>query len=210
MCIRDSLPLGAAGGPAVRQHHVRGQAAARYRRGRRHPLDAVLPRPGDDRVPGRARLLRADPGQRGRHVQGGPQPRRYIFARDWSESAERGALDGGGAARVYRLPHLRAPGPQPERAPAADALSAVHSPEPRRAAPLRPGPRAPGAAPRAREIPETVPERVGDGHVWTLTVVADQAEEGQDRRAAPVSYTHLRAHETPEHLVCRLLLEKKK
>eukprot|EP00658_Telonema_sp_P-2_P008660 TRINITY_DN13271_c0_g1_i6.p1 TRINITY_DN13271_c0_g1~~TRINITY_DN13271_c0_g1_i6.p1 ORF type:complete len:345 (+),score=70.33 TRINITY_DN13271_c0_g1_i6:134-1168(+) len=29
-------------------------------------------------------------------------------------------------------------------------------------------------------------------------------------RNAPVSYTHLRAHETPEHLVCRLLLEKKK
>src|SRR5665254_4920 len=25
--------------------------------------------------------------------------------------------------------------------------------------------------------------------------------------AIPVSYTHLRAHETPEHLVCRLLLE---
>ena len=25
-----------------------------------------------------------------------------------------------------------------------------------------------------------------------------------------VSYTHLRAHENPEHLVCRLLLEKKK
>src|SRR5674536_196388 len=25
--------------------------------------------------------------------------------------------------------------------------------------------------------------------------------------AYPVSYTHLRAHETPEHLVCRLLLE---
>eukprot|EP00658_Telonema_sp_P-2_P020791 TRINITY_DN18241_c0_g1_i1.p1 TRINITY_DN18241_c0_g1~~TRINITY_DN18241_c0_g1_i1.p1 ORF type:complete len:111 (+),score=2.71 TRINITY_DN18241_c0_g1_i1:205-537(+) len=29
-------------------------------------------------------------------------------------------------------------------------------------------------------------------------------------RPVPVSYTHLRAHETPEHLVCRLLLEKKK
>eukprot|EP00658_Telonema_sp_P-2_P045400 TRINITY_DN3335_c0_g2_i1.p1 TRINITY_DN3335_c0_g2~~TRINITY_DN3335_c0_g2_i1.p1 ORF type:complete len:738 (+),score=207.06 TRINITY_DN3335_c0_g2_i1:307-2520(+) len=29
-------------------------------------------------------------------------------------------------------------------------------------------------------------------------------------RVATVSYTHLRAHETPEHLVCRLLLEKKK
>src|SRR5678815_3894388 len=25
----------------------------------------------------------------------------------------------------------------------------------------------------------------------------------------PLNYTHLRAHETPEHLVCRLLLEKK-
>src|SRR5678815_983240 len=31
---------------------------------------------------------------------------------------------------------------------------------------------------------------------------------GAYRREA-VSYTHLRAHETPEHLVCRLLLEKK-
>src|SRR5674536_162645 len=29
------------------------------------------------------------------------------------------------------------------------------------------------------------------------------------RWTIPVSYTHLRAHETPEHLVCRLLLEKK-
>src|SRR5678815_6001853 len=29
------------------------------------------------------------------------------------------------------------------------------------------------------------------------------------RTAGTVSYTHLRAHETPEHLVCRLLLEKK-
>src|SRR5678815_3124957 len=28
--------------------------------------------------------------------------------------------------------------------------------------------------------------------------------------SSTVSYTHLRAHETPEHLVCRLLLEKKK
>src|SRR5678815_5703080 len=27
-------------------------------------------------------------------------------------------------------------------------------------------------------------------------------------RCGSVSYTHLRAHETPEHLVCRLLLEK--
>ena len=33
---------------------------------------------------------------------------------------------------------------------------------------------------------------------------AQQAFEGES-----VSYTHLRAHETPKHLVCRLLLEKK-
>eukprot|EP00658_Telonema_sp_P-2_P028449 TRINITY_DN21796_c0_g1_i2.p1 TRINITY_DN21796_c0_g1~~TRINITY_DN21796_c0_g1_i2.p1 ORF type:complete len:103 (-),score=17.25 TRINITY_DN21796_c0_g1_i2:37-345(-) len=36
--------------------------------------------------------------------------------------------------------------------------------------------------------------------------IADWYEDGN----MPVSYTHLRAHETPEHLVCRLLLEKKK
>src|SRR5678815_2112586 len=30
---------------------------------------------------------------------------------------------------------------------------------------------------------------------------------GDVQPADPVSYTHLRAHETPEHLVCRLLLE---
>eukprot|EP00658_Telonema_sp_P-2_P015812 TRINITY_DN16102_c0_g1_i2.p1 TRINITY_DN16102_c0_g1~~TRINITY_DN16102_c0_g1_i2.p1 ORF type:complete len:503 (-),score=89.78 TRINITY_DN16102_c0_g1_i2:10-1518(-) len=34
--------------------------------------------------------------------------------------------------------------------------------------------------------------------------------ERWEAQGAPVSYTHLRAHETPEHLVCRLLLEKKK
>eukprot|EP00658_Telonema_sp_P-2_P034764 TRINITY_DN25370_c0_g1_i1.p1 TRINITY_DN25370_c0_g1~~TRINITY_DN25370_c0_g1_i1.p1 ORF type:complete len:301 (+),score=64.24 TRINITY_DN25370_c0_g1_i1:151-1053(+) len=35
-------------------------------------------------------------------------------------------------------------------------------------------------------------------------------EKTQMRLQSSVSYTHLRAHETPEHLVCRLLLEKKK
>src|SRR5678815_4484065 len=35
--------------------------------------------------------------------------------------------------------------------------------------------------------------------------------ESADRgHRAAVSYTHLRAHETPEHPACRLLLEKKK
>src|SRR5678816_4777995 len=31
-------------------------------------------------------------------------------------------------------------------------------------------------------------------------------EDAWIRAHVPVSYTHLRAHETPEHLVCRLLL----
>src|SRR5450756_2966595 len=37
--------------------------------------------------------------------------------------------------------------------------------------------------------------------------VAENLEHGNDD---PVSYTHLRAHETRHDLVCRLLLEKKK
>eukprot|EP00831_Metopus_contortus_P003213 TRINITY_DN11192_c0_g1_i2.p1 TRINITY_DN11192_c0_g1~~TRINITY_DN11192_c0_g1_i2.p1 ORF type:complete len:104 (-),score=30.19 TRINITY_DN11192_c0_g1_i2:110-421(-) len=39
-----------------------------------------------------------------------------------------------------------------------------------------------------------------------------QIEEAENPEASlnPVSYTHLRAHETSLHLVCRLLLEKKK
>ena len=35
-------------------------------------------------------------------------------------------------------------------------------------------------------------------------------EEWTDKDGVPVSYTHLRAHETRHDLVCRLLLEKKK
>eukprot|EP00658_Telonema_sp_P-2_P061673 TRINITY_DN50351_c0_g1_i3.p1 TRINITY_DN50351_c0_g1~~TRINITY_DN50351_c0_g1_i3.p1 ORF type:complete len:432 (+),score=67.54 TRINITY_DN50351_c0_g1_i3:235-1530(+) len=40
--------------------------------------------------------------------------------------------------------------------------------------------------------------------------VAECASRLSSSKEAAVSYTHLRAHETPEHLVCRLLLEKKK
>ncbi len=49
---------------------------------------------------------------------------------------------------------------------------------------------------------------------WTMTDVEARKrgeQTGLDTRVViAVSYTHLRAHETPEHLVCRLLLEKKK
>src|SRR5678816_4649829 len=52
-----------------------------------------------------------------------------------------------------------------------------------------------------------------DSHSMDIAVAEDKLSQaigrgGQNIR--PVSYTHLRAHETPEHLVCRLLLEKKK
>eukprot|EP00658_Telonema_sp_P-2_P055257 TRINITY_DN43935_c0_g1_i2.p1 TRINITY_DN43935_c0_g1~~TRINITY_DN43935_c0_g1_i2.p1 ORF type:complete len:104 (+),score=26.02 TRINITY_DN43935_c0_g1_i2:43-312(+) len=42
-----------------------------------------------------------------------------------------------------------------------------------------------------------------DGTTIQLELTISDSDES-------VSYTHLRAHETPEHLVCRLLLEKKK
>src|SRR5678816_1262172 len=43
-----------------------------------------------------------------------------------------------------------------------------------------------------------------------LLPLPDKMHGVHDPEIRPVSYTHLRAHETPEHLVCRLLLEKKK
>src|SRR5678816_232807 len=63
--------------------------------------------------------------------------------------------------------------------------------------------------------------QVSDGGIWLH--IDDQAQNGVLLVTGgsghtgtgmywhtAVSYTHLRAHETPEHLVCRLLLEKKK
>ena len=43
-----------------------------------------------------------------------------------------------------------------------------------------------------------------------LTEIASKSLNNSFLSKISVSYTHLRAHETPEHLVCRLLLEKKK
>ena len=40
--------------------------------------------------------------------------------------------------------------------------------------------------------------------------VLDAILKANDGDRTPVSYTHLRAHETDSYLVCRLLLEKKK
>eukprot|EP00658_Telonema_sp_P-2_P072837 TRINITY_DN6192_c0_g1_i2.p1 TRINITY_DN6192_c0_g1~~TRINITY_DN6192_c0_g1_i2.p1 ORF type:complete len:506 (-),score=151.45 TRINITY_DN6192_c0_g1_i2:33-1550(-) len=63
---------------------------------------------------------------------------------------------------------------------------------------------------------EARPRRAERGEGEARPRRAERGEgEARPRRAevcgpGPVSYTHLRAHETPEHLVCRLLLEKKK
>src|SRR5678815_4245439 len=48
---------------------------------------------------------------------------------------------------------------------------------------------------------ETVPRR---GYRFLVDVVEHREEAPSVPPLAPVSYTHLRAHETPEHLVCRL------
>src|SRR5678816_2122509 len=50
--------------------------------------------------------------------------------------------------------------------------------------------------------------RVGEGSLYPALHRLEERDWGES--SWPVSYTHLRAHETPEHLVCRLLLEKKK
>ena len=49
-------------------------------------------------------------------------------------------------------------------------------------------------------------------HVWGMSVLRRIPQDGTFHQEGPipVSYTHLRAHETELHLVCRLLLEKKK
>eukprot|EP00658_Telonema_sp_P-2_P012120 TRINITY_DN14618_c0_g3_i1.p1 TRINITY_DN14618_c0_g3~~TRINITY_DN14618_c0_g3_i1.p1 ORF type:complete len:1576 (+),score=425.62 TRINITY_DN14618_c0_g3_i1:70-4797(+) len=45
---------------------------------------------------------------------------------------------------------------------------------------------------------------------WPSHAISESPQPLAPNELHPVSYTHLRAHETPEHLVCRLLLEKKK
>src|SRR5678816_978727 len=58
------------------------------------------------------------------------------------------------------------------------------------------------------DVSRGVIQRAGYGEQFTHRTGHSIGEEGHGNGA--VSYTHLRAHETPEHLVCRLLLEKKK
>src|SRR5665647_2685453 len=69
---------------------------------------------------------------------------------------------------------------------------------------------------QARDLPAAVAEREAARLRWVwddtsrrypaLLAAGVRVERCHD----PVSYTHLRAHETDSYLVCRLLLEKKK
>src|SRR5450756_2682173 len=63
--------------------------------------------------------------------------------------------------------------------------------------------------------PQSTQEYVeGEEYVWNWEEAGCQGyaqnEVYPDSMGDPVSYTHLRAHETRHDLVCRLLLEKKK
>ena len=46
--------------------------------------------------------------------------------------------------------------------------------------------------------------------ILTIHYTLDQQHRASLKQMGPVSYTHLRAHETVLDIVCRLLLEKKK
>src|SRR5678815_4245445 len=59
---------------------------------------------------------------------------------------------------------------------------------------------------RAKNIGERIQRLAADPYSRPDSIKVSDSDISTDT----VSYTHLRAHETPEHLVCRLLLEKKK
>src|SRR5450756_2885168 len=75
------------------------------------------------------------------------------------------------------------------------------------------------AAPYSRNMPEIMllPEAMLPVSPMSILIrgPADSGRQkgesrGGSKGVSPVSYTHLRAHETRHDLVCRLLLEKKK
>src|SRR5678815_198048 len=104
-----------------------------------------------------------------------------------------------------RLPRAR----QPRAEPAEHGDEDQHGDEGRGEEPLqllRAGLDRQRVAHRAQEVvARQEQEKVREGPAERGKLVVLRAEEPVH---APVSYTHLRAHETPEHLVCRLLLEK--
>src|SRR5680860_1737554 len=77
----------------------------------------------------------------------------------------------------------------------------------------RRSPRSRAAAWRGRSrwgsTPIVVPRSSRPSRLADTTPGDDGTQHAMDC-SGPVSYTHLRAHETDSYLVCRLLLEKKK
>ena len=62
-----------------------------------------------------------------------------------------------------------------------------------------------------RDRPQARPQALQAGPAYRRRLSRDPVDGGPFlRKSGPVSYTHLRAHETVLDLVCRLLLEKKK
>ena len=97
----QSLALGPARGRAVREHDVPGQDADGAGRGGRDPVDAVLQGARHDGVRRRHGFLLADLDPRGRHVQGGAQPRRQLVPGDRRQGARRDAVERRDPPRVH-------------------------------------------------------------------------------------------------------------
>src|SRR5665647_1531397 len=57
---------------------------------------------------------------------------------------------------------------------------------------------------------ENTPSTTAAVYFWLSTKINVEVIVSAPPVIVPVSYTHLRAHETDSYLVCRLLLEKKK
>eukprot|EP00658_Telonema_sp_P-2_P016269 TRINITY_DN16306_c0_g1_i6.p1 TRINITY_DN16306_c0_g1~~TRINITY_DN16306_c0_g1_i6.p1 ORF type:complete len:114 (+),score=19.40 TRINITY_DN16306_c0_g1_i6:140-481(+) len=66
------------------------------------------------------------------------------------------------------------------------------------------------AAHRPLQVDVVFAVQVGEDPILILQITVVPITLPESVSPGAVSYTHLRAHETPEHLVCRLLLEKKK
>src|SRR5450759_5885894 len=100
---------------------------------------------------------------------------------------------------MHYVPPFNRPGPGQTR---PNIALAHHS------ATVRGNPIADALPPVARRGASTFPYAFG---LRSLTIRAGSpAGPVGERGPMPVSYTHLRAHETRHDLVCRLLLEKKK
>src|SRR5660397_262070 len=72
------------------------------------------------------------------------------------------------------------------------------------------GPRAIQSHTNAPIAAANIFAQVGKAHMQPATGLYGNLHRPFASCRAPVSYTHLRAHETKANLVCRLLLEKKK